>query len=121
MRRAIPILAAAALLLSACPSEWTGAGPEVVARIAPTVDPLDDPEVQARLAANHEARVAAFAPTTPDPTPAPTPVRTARPRAVAAPRHAAAPIGGSRTVNSTCYSLTSNNAIGRTPRMGDVA
>lgn len=57
---------------------------------------------------------------TPTPSPIPTPVPTAVPVRVA-PRVRAAPIGGSRQVNSTCYALTSNNAAGRTPRLGDVA
>lgn len=75
----------------------------------------------------HEFRLIALQATpSPSPTPSPTPTAAPQPRQrahVLAPIPAAsgAPIGGSRVVSSTCYSLTSNNAAGRTPRMGDVA
>lgn len=100
--------------LIACLLAFTlGCGTTAETRIAATPPPVSAPPPPP-------------APTpTPTVTPSPAPVATVAPKAAkrppVPPRPVAAQIGSQRTVDSTAYCLTSNNAIGRTPRHGDVA
>lgn len=67
-----------------------------------------------RIIARAEAK-----PHVPTPTAVP---RRVRGQALGIQRHAVNDVGVEwRSVSSTCYSLTSNNAAGRSPRQGDVA